>query len=232
MNNKQPHPQTRRSRILIPFCGLVLIIAAGIADGVITNRWDRSGSLQQVSKLLSDLPKKIGEWESIELEIPPQQLVIAGATGSVARQYTHTKTGASIQVTLLCGPHGPISLHPPTVCFTGAGWTQKTPEQKQEFQKTEDSQHTFWECRFTRENDLREQVILTDWAWSDGSGWVASDNPRFEYASSPFLIKLYITSEASLADGEARAQRDQFVNLLLDEIERTITDPIAAITNN
>ena len=43
-------------------------------------------------------------------------------TGYLLRTYTHRISGETFQVLLVCGKPGPTSLHPPDVCYQGAGY--------------------------------------------------------------------------------------------------------------
>jgi len=215
--------------LLIGFSSFLLLVAGGIVDGYISHRWVGSDSLEQASSVIRQLPEKIGEWESKNLEISDRILTVAGATGYSKRLYYNEQTGDWISVTLLCGPHGPISLHPPTVCFTGAGWNLTHPKKTVRYSPRENVTAATWQAGFRRQEEFEEQEIVADWSWNDGTGWKASKNPRYEFAGSPYLFKLYIVSDVALTTDETIARRDQFVNALLNELDRTVFSSLSPI---
>src|SRR5262249_17165298 len=49
----------------------------------------------------------------------------------------------------------------------------------------------FWTARFKSSNP-RTPPIRAFWAWSDGGEWRAPDHPRWGYARSGYLYKLYV----------------------------------------
>ncbi len=208
-------------------CALTLLVGAGIVDGYFSQRWVSTELLQEASAALHELPLTIGEWEGTEGEINPQQLKIAEATGSLLRVYRHRTTGESFSVMLLCGPHGPISLHPPTVCFVGAGWNLTAAPESHEYVDREATACQFWQARFDRSSDLRRDAILTDWAWNNGQGWKASSDPRFEFAGSPYLFKLYVTGSVPTDSDADRKLRAEFVRELTEAFDRTVLKRIA-----
>lgn len=229
---KKSERRMRSTRLLlVTVSSLLLLAASGIVDGYLTHRWSGSESLELAAAALDNLPKTIGEWGSEELEITQQVLTVAGATGYAKRMYQNRETGEWIVVTLLCGEHGPISLHPPTVCFTGAGWRAEGKEQIVKYSPTKDAKATTWQAGFLKREDFEEQNIVADWSWNNGTGWRASNNPRYEFAGSPFLIKLYVISDADLTQENAKDRRDQFVKSLLAEIDRTVFDTLSSIDN-
>lgn len=211
---------------------ILLLLGAGVADGIITNRWAPSDELQRASAAIQNLPLEIGEWTGVDREIDERELKIAAATAFIQRTYTNQTTGDQIIVTCLCGPHGPISLHPPTVCFTGAGWRLTEQEKPENYDLDDQTTCRFWQARFTRRNQLQEEEIVTDWSWNNGEGWKASTNPRFEYAGSPFLYKLYFTSPARLANEQSKSLRDDFVKMFLSEFDRTVLESQQKTTPN
>lgn len=214
-------------RLVVVLSALALIAVAGAVDGYFSQRWVSTELLHEASAALHDLPLTIGEWEGTEGEINPQQLKIAEATGALYRVYRHRTTQESFSVMLLCGPHGPISLHPPTVCFVGAGWNLTAAPESQDYIEGKSPGCQFWQAKFDRSGDLRREAILTDWSWNNGQGWKASTDPRFEFAGSPYLFKLYVTGSAPTDSEADRTVREEFVRQLTHEFDRTVLKRIA-----
>lgn len=223
-----PPPPAGNGRMKLYVGALVLIVAVGIADGRISNRWISTEALDEASQAMQNLPLTIGEWEGTDGSLTEQQLKIAEATGSLVRVYQHRPTGETVTVMLLCGPHGPISLHPPTVCFVGAGWELTSNPEAQNYADASAPQCAFWQASFARVQEYEQTRILTDWAWNAGNGWSASSDPRFEFAGAPFLYKLYVTSSANGDSEETRLRRTEFLRLLTAEFQRTVLKQVAS----
>lgn len=199
-----------------------MILVVGLVDGYQTNRWGENPSLVEAANALDQLPEELGEWKSSPAEIPEQALKISGASNYLSRQYWHEDTDVRFQVTLLVGDHGPISLHPPTVCFTGAGWQQLTEPVAASYAVQNDKPESFWSCQFQKNLDFGQQTILTEWSWSQGQTWQASDNPRFDHAGAPYLFKLYVTRTVQGDAGSDHQLHESFVKALLQQIEETV----------
>lgn len=173
---------------------IALVVVSGVVYGLQTDRWTADTRLQDAAARLKQVPRTIGLWESREVEIPEQQLQIAGAVGHVARVYRRPD-GTQVQVMLLCGDHGPISLHPPTVCFTSSGWALKGELQRQDAKsETGERLGRFQVGEFRKRTPTGNQRMRTWWAWNADGRWDAPDNPRMTYAGSGHLYKLYVTT--------------------------------------
>jgi hypothetical protein len=230
-HKKSRHAAPTRRKPLVLIAMFLILIGTGVVDGLITNRWSPSDELERASEAIQNIPATIGAWEGEENELDERSMRIAAATGAVKRTYRHRETGQWVSVTLLCGPHGPISLHPPTVCFTSAGWVVENNPESTDFAFGQDATCHFWQADFGRIQDHARQRIVTNWGWNDGTGWKASANPRFEYAGSPYLFKLYFTSNDDLASEQHKHVRDEFIRLFLDEFDRTVLDQIQDSTS-
>lgn len=226
MSNHHNKTKPAKNKPILPIVMFLLLIGGGVVDGFITHRWSPSDELERATAALENVPATIGEWDSTEIELDERSMRVAAATGALKRTYTNRDTNDWISVTVMCGPHGPISLHPPTVCFVGAGWELDSDAETADVPFQQDSTCEFWQADFSKSESQQQQTIVTNWGWNNGSGWKASANPRFEYAGSPYLFKLYFTSTAHLATGEKKAVRDEFMRQFLNEFERTVIDTL------
>jgi hypothetical protein len=207
--------------------GVVLIIGVGVVDGVLTDRWGRDEKLQAAAQRLEkNVPVEVGDWNSTAVEISASQLQQAEAVGHFSRRFSReSNSEEQVSVLALCGPHGPIAVHPPTVCFVGAGWRPGYAPKKREFkdESGKKSLGTFWVTDFTKDVDGVPTTMRTFWGWSNGSdaGWRASNNPRFEFAGSPFLYKLYVTVPVDPNDDDDKTGED-FIRSFLPAIDKAI----------
>ncbi|MFQ5731049.1 MAG: exosortase-associated EpsI family protein [Planctomycetaceae bacterium] len=182
-------------RIWLPgVASCLVLLIGGVAHGLLTHRWTESTELREAAARLQSIPTTIGDWESSELTIPATQLKQAGAVGHVHRVYRNRKTDEVVNVMLLCGHPGPISVHPPTVCFTGAGWQlQDGPSQTTIHDREAKSIGRFHTALFQRTTPTGDVRMQTVWSWNAGGKWEVPDHPRFEFAGAGHLYKLYVT---------------------------------------
>lgn len=191
-------------RAFIPMTGVILLIASGILHGVQTARWRDPEVLSRAAARLENIPRRFTTWNSHPLELSERQLEVAEAAGGVAARYEtfDAQVGSrAVEVMFLCGPFGPVAVHPPTVCFRGVGYRQLSEEKRVEVEDANgNSLGTFWSTDFERTVDGVPQRIRTWWGWSAGDEWMAPTNPRFAFAGTPVLYKIYFTEDVSSSD--------------------------------
>ena len=208
--------------------GLGLVIGSACVHGVMTDRWGPPPDLSAAAAKLDQLPTAVGDWQSQPIEMSETQRQIAEVAGHFSRAYRNPKTQTEIHVFVLCGPHGPMAVHPPTICFPGAGLRQAAPEKKH----TVDAgkwKGEFWRTTFNRRSpDGVRWEWDTYWAWSTDGTCVASDNPRLQYAGSPHLYKIYVThvrrtAEGSDAQEDSRTACDEFLKRFLPAFQSALS---------
>jgi Protein of unknown function (DUF3485) len=202
---------------------LVLIVGFGMAEGMWTNRWSLSEGPEQASAKLAAIPKNVGDWEGQDQELGARQIARAEITGHVMRQYTHKGTGAILQVLLVCGRSGPTALHPPDICYAGAGFSKAGPLAAEVFEGTGlQVAPGFWRGRFVKPGPEPESLRIC-WAWNATGAWKASENPRWEFAKNRYLYKLYVVRPLSKADEPlADDPTPEFMRLFLPEVQKCL----------
>ena len=203
-------------RLLPMTLAIVIIVSTGIVHGIRTDRWSGDTFVDQAAQRLQLVPPSFGEWTGDDVEISESQLTQAEAVGHVSRRFVNQVDGSVVSVLIVCGRHGPIAVHPPTVCFTGSGFGLTAPEEKHVVtNKATESDHSFWVADFSKETTGIPFRIRTFWAWSDGGAWQAADNPRWTYAGSKYLYKMYVTRELGPAE-QSMADDDSSLRFLDD----------------
>ena len=202
------------TRIFIPAAGLAMLIGSGVLYAIQTGH-TRDPAVMEASAKRVDLARDISleGWSSERIDFTEKQLRAAEAAGGGSVRYIEGAGGpanAAITVMLLCGPHGPISVHPPTACFQGVGYRQLGPQEHQQIKAADGTLlGTFWVTEFEQEIDGHVNRIRTWWAWSSDGLWNAPRNPRLTFAGEPVLYKLYIIERigpgAKAAGGESAA---------------------------
>ncbi len=69
----------------------------------------------------------------------------------------------------------------------------------------EGQEHAFWATRFEG-NNLEGDVLWVFYGWSTGSRWEAPSEPRLEFAGSPHLYKLQLSTHAASSSDEGVAE--------------------------
>jgi hypothetical protein len=208
-------------RIATSLVALVAIVAAGAVNGWMTDRWGAPEALAQAAARVTAVPNTIGEWEGVDQTIDQDQLIGAEAIGSLARTYRHRGTGKAVNIMLLCGRPGPISLHPPTVCFTSSGFALiAEPSQRRINSPANEPLGDFMQADFVKETVSERTLMRTFWAWSTDGKWSAPENPRFTFATSSHLHKLYVT-RALTTSTEALDENDACVEFMRDFLPAT-----------
>jgi hypothetical protein len=206
-------------RIIAP---VTIIIAAGLVHGTWTNRLRPSPELTAQAARLQSIPVVIGEWTATEMALPARERAKAGAVSYIARTYTKPGRGGSVSVLLLCGLPGVISTHTPDVCYHGNGYTLEDTSNFARSYGPGEVRAQFRTAVATR-NDTNPSVLRIFWSWNDSKRWSAPENARWEFASAPALLKLYVLRETSgaIVDPSSDSIND-FLTLFLPEIDRCL----------
>jgi hypothetical protein len=194
------------------------LVACGLVHGYRTERWQPAVEATEAAGHLRDLPLEIGDWQGTEMEVKPGQAG-AGVAGCIQRSYLHRPSGVTVSMALVCGRPGPVSIHTPDICYMAAGFSVGTPARS----AVANSEAAMWRADAFRATASDEKRLRIFWGWNNGSGWVASENPRLEFARFPVLHKLYVIREMG---GLNEANRDepceQFLQVLLPELDRAL----------
>ncbi len=181
---------------------IAALLVSGVVHGLWTHRWQsESHSLTNAAERLAQVPKEIGAWRGADRVVEPGEIAKAGAKAVLSRSFESDDGLARVEVLLVCGLPGPVSVHPPEACFRGTGYTL-TGGPVPFMASTENSQEPsqFWFAGFTKSGTLIPVHRSVYWAWSAGGALQAPENPRVTFAASPILYKLYVTCESVPAD--------------------------------
>lgn len=203
-----------------------LLIGSGWVHGVWTHRWgNQSARLKEQAQRLNELPKQFGDWTGTDLAVSNEQLQIAEASGILSRRYTNAATGDAVQLMIVCGPAGPVSLHPPTVCFTSAGMTaEKDPTNCRVPREAAQEQDVFQVVDFSGPQANLSVMTRAYWTWFARGRWRAPQHPRLEFVNEDVLYKLYLvrtlgSESVSFSDDPCI----EFFALIRPELEKLIS---------
>jgi hypothetical protein len=201
-----------------------LIVFSGIVHGLWTGRWVTPMEAEASAAKLSSLPLTIGDWSGQPLELSEQLMYEAHVSSYLLRRYINRRTGHELSVFLLCGQSGPIAVHTPDVCFSGAGYELFAPYARHTIRPQSDSQEAeFWVAKFQKERSVTQDGLRVFWAWSANGVWQAPDYPRLTYARYSSLYKLYVIR--TLPKLNEPLEQDpclEFIRLLLPELQKSL----------
>lgn len=214
--------------------GLLLLMAGGFVHGKWTGRW-QVRDLTHVAARVHQIPEQIGDWICIEEgSISQAELQMAELHSYTMRHYRNQRTGATVTMLLMCGPTGPVAVHPPTACYEGRGYRQtgdvslhrvafRQHSSAPNSETLTSGSHQLMTAQFVKPGRANQKKARIFWSWSSDGNWSTPASPRVEFAGREFLFKLYVTQEAhELQTPDGTTPPEVFLNDLLPELRRTV----------
>ena len=205
----------------------LLLIGTGSLHGLITNRWSASTGLQEAISRLDHLPASVGDWEGTVLEQDFNPTTVRKSGAFVLARYVNRRTGEALQVSLICGRPGTLSLHPPTICFPAHGYQEKARPTKVAISLDESAPPTNWmTADFARPLAGGEERVSVLWCYGVNRMWLTPENPRIELAGREAVYKLYV-GRVGLGE-ELRSQKDPsvaFLRVFFPALEKSLFAP-------
>src|SRR5438552_2440452 len=108
---------------LLYTCVLGILIATGLAHGLLTDRWGNPPDPQAQTAAYARIPMVIGDWDGTSMEMDENQLSQVQAGSDLLRRYVNRVDGSAVTVYLSGGRPGPVVTdHSPESCYTGSGY--------------------------------------------------------------------------------------------------------------
>src|SRR6185312_15218812 len=133
-------------------------------------------------------------------EIPPAEIKGARVNGHRACLFVNRRKGLAINVLLVCGSPGPVSVHTPDICYQGAGYTLSSGPDPFALKGAGAEDIGLHTATFHKERAAVPSELRIFWAWNAAGHWQAPSNPRWTFARSPALYKLYVVRETGAKD--------------------------------
>src|SRR5262245_28682465 len=184
------------SRRLLP--GLTfgaVVLAAGLLHGLHHEGWGAGADVDDAARRLDDIPNSHGDWHGEPESLDAYDVQQGGIKAYASRRYQNAVTGDRVSLLIVCGRPGPISVHPPDVCYGGAGFEAVGAEFRKDVICGDGRVITVSAMQFKPPPTLAQPPIEVSWAWSGGRGWAAPRNPRWEFAHFRALYKLYVVRD-------------------------------------
>ena len=182
-------------RLLPTVIAFTAVLTAGLVPGLWAGRWGSSAALDAIPERLAAVPAVVGQWTGRDAEVAPHELSATEANGILRRRFVNARTGAVVSLLVVAGRPGPVSVHTPDICFPGAGFTEMGSAQRLDLSGG-DQMKAF---RFQKTNTAPVYLRVLC-GWSATGTWSVPDNPRWEFARSPVLYKLYVVHELARPD--------------------------------
>jgi exosortase/archaeosortase family protein len=215
-----PTPErTRWGGWRLPLAGaaLAVVLAHGAVHAVWSGRWSDGAEISAYVARLDRVPMKLGDWEGEALRIDPKRQAIGEIEGYVLRRYVHRRSRGVVSLLVVCGKAGPISVHPPDVCYRGAGFDMVGEAGDVRLDGSE-----FRVASFRKRGEAAASLRIF-WSWNDRKGWRAPGSPRIAFGAEPVLFKMYVVREVTGVVGDAATEpAAEFLRVLLPALDRAI----------
>lgn len=210
------------TRILILLAACSLLLASGLTQGFWTGRWVRSHAVEDAVARLDQFPTVVGDWHGTLAELSPAEIKSARVDGHRVCRFENRRKGQALTVMLVCGRPGPVSVHTPDICYQGAGYEMVAGPDP--FTLKGGPEEARMQTATFRKEGAAARELRIFWAWNAAGRWQAPSNPRWTFARSAALYKLYVIRERGVKE-TTRPEDDpavEFMNLLLPELNRIL----------
>ena len=224
----------KRRDVLLMASGAAALGLGRLADGVIPSAAVGTlEDLQRAAARMDYFPAAFGRWTSEPGTISEQEQRVASIHRYIRRDYRNTDSGYRVGVTLLCGPAGPMAVHPPTACFEGVGYSlQSGPILASVSGSDSNIMHEFNKSTFQQNTSTYPQTVRAFWGWGTGTNWTAPSRPRMEFRGEPWLYKLYVTDRGVVRTGTtAIPQAESFLRDGLPVLRKALSAGTSGIPN-
>ena len=171
----------------------VVTLVSGLVHGRLADRW-RPNTMLEAGTRLQSIPAEFGKWRLKSSE-PMSELSrkMLECTGDVTRSYVNEETGELVQVMVIVGPWGPISVHTPDVCFSSRAYRRVEKAKRITIADSTGTNSDFWAETFVT-SGLEARNLRAYWAWSTGGPWSAPNGTKAAFLGSSHLYKIQLAT--------------------------------------
>jgi hypothetical protein len=217
------------------FLGLAGVVAlmGGVAvwQDRVSGRALSNQQMVLAARAIDLLPDTFGEWQTEAFPMSEDEIRQTGTKSYYNRVVWRRRGGIQGSVMLLCGQTRELSVHPPTVCFQGAGLVLDGEARavRMPAEVLGGEEGALMAAHFKPAPGVAKNPVFVYWGWSrDGRRWEAPDVPRLSFVGEPFLYKLYvIRDDTGRMPSEKNEVCDQILRDFLPEFHASI-DRVAA----
>jgi hypothetical protein len=178
---------------------MALTLAGGLLEGHIRNRWGPSETMLAAAEKLAEFPHEFGGFQNNRWQMQASQTMSQDVidtlecTGYFVRTYANPRTGESVNVFVIVGPAGPISVHTPEICYSSQDYVNRSPRECVAITDDAQANDEFWALSF-KSKDVRGDVLRVYYAWSTGNHWRNPNDARYAFAGWPYLYKVQLAA--------------------------------------
>jgi hypothetical protein len=200
---------------------LAVVVGSGIAHGVWSNRWNVSDGPERAAARLSQVPITFGDWDGRPGELPTRHVSVAELSGAHVCEYVNRRTGSVISALLVCGRPGPVSVHTPEICYTGAGYEVVGVRTRYSHPALPGA--SLWVCDFQKTNTATPERLRIFYGWSAQGEWSAPENPRLTFFRQPALYKFYVIRKLTQADEALEDDpAGEFLKVFVPQLQKSL----------
>jgi hypothetical protein len=203
---------------------LGMLIASGLAHGLITERWSDPPDPDAQAAIFARVPMVIDDWDGRTIDTDDDRLP-EEIGNALLRRYVNRVDGSVVTVFLSVGRPGPmVAGHLPVSCYPGAGYDLVGSSIKQSILSGPSSPKAqFWVSNFSKTQRAVPEHLRVFWSWSGSGTWEIPDRPRLAFAHYQKLYKLYVIR--NLLKAEEPLENDPaigFVKVLVPELDKAL----------
>jgi hypothetical protein len=213
------------NQIISMIVALSAIAGVTVYEGIRFGIWNDADpeELSYFAERLEGVPREFGDWTSEEAKVTQTEIDAAGIRAYISRDYVHKKSGAKLNVFLVCGKTHPMAIHSPDQCYAAAGFARG--ETNRRYIQAEGRTAELWGAQFTRDTELGLQKLDVLWSWApDDGNWQAPTNPRPHFSNKNALYKIYVIAQPG-TEVDNRLAADVFLEAFLVELDKLLFAP-------
>jgi hypothetical protein len=213
-----------RTVLLGLFIVVALTVFSGAMQGRLAHRWGPPELLARAGERLEEVPLRCGDWVAERNEtLSEEEIRQLEPAGYLFRRYTNQQTGDTVSVTVLVGPHGPIAVHSPEICFSSREY-RRLGERSPASVAESSGNDALWTLLF-QSRKLNAHLLRVYYGWSTGSEWQAAADPRYAFARFPYLYKIQLAGIVAGTESESGNPCRAFLAAFLPRLREYQIDP-------
>lgn len=169
-----------------------LLLLSGLVHGFCTDRWSSPADMVRAFEQIDDIPLCLGNWDGHALKTKGAPPLVH----RFDRRYVNRVTGDAVEVTLLAGRPGPVTME--TLEFESLSEDCAIKHRSFSFLR---GRKTEFCCRdVERDWTSDSSQLRLYWGWRAGSDWVAAPPSPLQCSGQRVLYKLIVTGNLPEAD--------------------------------
>jgi hypothetical protein len=184
-----------------PVTGLLILtviigftLFTGLMHGKLTNRWGVPKDMKEAAARFEKIPSQFGDWRlATQDELPDRVIELLDCEGHLNATFVNDTTGEIVNMFIVLGPPGPISVHTPEVCYSSKDHTITEDRVAVAIEGPEGTENEFWALTL-RSNKVTADIIRVYYGWGNELVWTAPYSPRISFGGESLLYKIQLAA--------------------------------------